>query len=73
MADVEIHIDETLDAEGRRRIAEKLRQHAGVLGADSREETPHIVIVKYDPQRTDSLELLDVVQHEGLHGELFGL
>jgi len=73
MADVTVHIDETLGEERLTEIASKLRAHNGVMGVAHREEKPHLMIVEYDPDRVSSSELLKAVQVHGIHAELIGL
>ena len=73
MADVTIHIDETIDAEARERIQDELCGMSGVMAASSHEEKPHLVVVEYDPERINSHRLLDTVTASGVHAQLIGL
>jgi len=73
MADVTVHIDETLGEEQLTMIAGTLRAHEGVMGVAHHEEKPHLMIIEYDPDRVSSGDLLKVVQGQGIHAELIGL
>ena len=73
LADVTVHVDETLDAATRTKLEEDLRAQDGVVSVHSSEGTPHLVVVTYDPDHTKSNEILGVVLGEQLHAELIGL
>ena len=73
MADVTVHIDETVPGERRTRIADIVRAHKGVMGVAHHDEKPHLMIVEYNPDAVTSQELLQVVLDQGVHAELIGL
>ena len=73
MADVTIHIDEAVAVEQREGLQDKLRTLDGVLAAASQDDTPHLVVVEYNPDLIDSREILDAVTDSGLHAELIGM
>jgi len=73
IADVTIHIDETLDRAKLEKLRDSLLGEAGVMAADYHEEKPHLMIVEYDPDRNNSGNLLKVVTTQGVHAELIGL
>ena len=73
LADVILHIDETVDHQAREEIQDLLRQMDGVMAADSHDEKPHLMVVGYDPDRTNSSDILKSVKDRGLHAELIGL
>ena len=72
-ADVTIHIDETLDWEKRVQIVTLLNAHNGVAAVIDSDETPHLMIVKYNPDEVTSSELLQIVLDTDGHAELIGL
>ncbi|MBD3609137.1 MAG: ATP-binding protein, partial [Gammaproteobacteria bacterium] len=45
----------------------------GVVAVGHHAKQPHLVVVEYDVDETDSAHLLAAVQAEGLHAELVGL
>ncbi len=73
IADVIIHVDETVDHDRRQAIAGKVRAHVGVTDVTHHDEKPHLMIVKYDPSAVTAQALLGVVRGEGVHAELIGL
>ncbi len=73
MADVTIHVDETIDRDRRAAIADRVRARAGVAGVAHHEQKPHLMIVEYDPAAVTAQALLKLVRDEGVHAELVGL
>jgi len=73
MADVMVHIDETIDHERRTKIADTVRAHKGVMAVAHHDEKPHVMIIEYNPNAVTSKELLQVVRNEGVRAELVGL
>ena len=73
MTDVTMHIDEETSSQKREELRNHLLQRDGVMAADCRDETPHLMVIKYNPDVVHSIELLDVARSSGLHAELFGL
>jgi hypothetical protein len=73
MADVTLHIDETIDHKRRAKIADTIRAHKGVTAVAFHDKKPHLMIVEYDPDTVASRQLLQVVLDQGVHAELVGL
>jgi hypothetical protein len=73
LADVLIHIDETLATEQRAEIEEHLRGLEGVVSVHNPADKPHLVLVEYRPDKTSSQDLLLNVRAMGVHAELVGL
>ncbi len=73
MADVTMHIDETVGHERRTKIADTVRGHNGVMAVAHHDEKPHLMIIEYNPDAVTSQELLQVVLDQGVHAELIGL
>lgn len=72
LADVTIHVDESLDQAARRKLENDLRSQDGVISVQPSEKAPHLLIVKYDPAHATSRKILKVVLGEQLHAELIG-
>lgn len=72
IADVTIHVDQSLDIERRSRIVETLKEQAGVSDVISKDDRPHLLIVRYDPAVLSSKSILQVVLDSGVHAELIG-
>jgi Glu-tRNA(Gln) amidotransferase subunit E-like FAD-binding protein len=72
MADVVIHINESVDHDRRTEIADIVRNHKGVMGVAHHDEKPHLMIVEYDPAEVHSKDLLQITLDQGVHAELVG-
>ncbi|MFO8153494.1 ATP-binding protein [Thioalkalivibrio sp.] len=73
VVDVTIHLDESLGAADREKIQDELRGLRGVVAASSQDETPHLVVVGYDPDAIDGRAILDTVTDSGIQAELVGM
>jgi hypothetical protein len=73
LADVTVHIDETLDPAARGRIEDKVRGLDGVVSYHNPDDKPHLAVVEYDPGKVKSSDILAAVTAEGVHAELIGL
>lgn len=73
LVDVTIHIDESIDADTRSDIGDRLRLMDGVMAASSHGDKPHLMVVEYDPDKLSSRDILDAVTKTGVHAELIGL
>ena len=72
-ADVTIHLDENLDKLTREDVRDAILAMDGVMAANCREKTPHLMMVVYGPEKVNSQELLETVQGKGVHAELIGM
>ena len=73
MADVTIHLNETIDHERRTQIADAVRTHKGVMAVAHHDAKSHLMIIEYDPDTVTSRELLQVALDQGVHAQLIGL
>ena len=73
LADVVVHIDQTLERERRSEIEEQLRAIDGVVSVHNPDDRPHLAIIEYNPDRTSSGVILNTVTVQGVHAELVGL
>ena len=73
MADVTIHLNETLDHERRTQIADTVRAYKGVMAVAHHDEKSHLMIIEYDPDVVTSRELLQVTLDQDVHAQLIGL
>ena len=73
LADVTLHIDETLNSEQLQSIEESLRALEGVVSVHNGQKTPHLAMVEYNPDITSSTDILTRVTNQGVHAELIGL
>ena len=73
VADVLLHIDETLPPEQLKTLESHLYKMGGVLRASNRDDKPNLIQVIYDPGKVQSHDVLVKVRSEGIHAELIGL
>lgn len=73
LADVVVHIDQTLERERRMEIEEQLRAIDGVVSVRNPDDRPHLALVEYNPDKTSSAAILNTVTIQGVRAELVGL
>jgi hypothetical protein len=73
LADVTVHIDQTLDARELGKLEEAFRAKDGVVSVHINPQKSHLVLLEYNPRKVYSGDLLSIVRHRGLKGELIGL
>lgn len=73
LADLLIHVNETLGASEQAFLEEELRKAKGVVAPRFNGKTPHLLLVSYDPEATDSRGLLDRVKSNGYTAQLVGM
>ena len=73
LADVTIHIDQTLETERRSAIEDALRAVDGVISVHMPDDRQHLVVVEYNPVKTNSAEVLGTVGEQGVRAQLIGL
>ena len=73
VADVIVHIDETLPLEQLKTLEDHIHKMGGVVSACNRDDKPHLISVTYDPEQVKSYDILVGVKSEGVHAELVGL
>ena len=73
LADVTLHIDENLSKERRADVETSLRAIEGVISVHNADKTPHLTVVEYNPEKTNSHSILDCVKRKGVHAELIGI
>jgi hypothetical protein len=73
VADVILHIDETLPLDQVKTLEKHLHNMGGILKASNHEDKPNLIQVIYDPKKVQSHDILLKVEGEGVHAELIGL
>lgn len=73
VADIMLHIDETLPADQLKTLENHLYKMGGVLSATNRDDKPNMILVSYDPDKVQSHDILVKVESEGIHAQLIGL
>jgi len=73
IADVVVHVDETLKPDQLKTIEDHIHKIGGVVSACNRDDQPHLILVTYNPERVKSIDILEKVRRDGVHAELVGL
>ncbi len=73
MADVMIHIDETLSKESLQNIEDAVRENECVISAGVPARNMHMMLVAYNPECASAADILARVQQAGVHAELVGM
>ena len=73
LADVIVHVDETLPIDELKTIEDHIHGMGGVVTACNRDDQPHLISVVYNPEKVQSNDILAKVRTEGVHAELIGL
>jgi len=73
LADVFVHIDETLPLDQLQTLEDHIHKIGGVVSACNRDDQPHFISVTYDPEQVKSHDILVKIESEGIHAELVGL
>lgn len=73
LADITLHVDETLDSDGLEQLEEAFRIRDGVVSVHTEPNRPHLFVIEYNPERVNSQDLLAITHFQGLHAELIGL
>ena len=73
IADVIVHVDETLPLDQLKTVEGHIHNMGGVVSACNRDDKPHLISVTYDPEKVKAHDILVKVESEGVHAELVGL
>ena len=73
LANVMLHVNETLDAPHRKALEETLRSEEGVVAVGNHDFAPSLMVVAYNPRSTNSASLLRRAADRGVHATLVGL
>ena len=72
MSDVMIHINESLSEEDRSALEESMRQIEGVIAPRFNPGKDHLMVVAYNPDKTNSAALLAKARSAGYTAQLIG-
>ena len=73
LADLVVHIDESLPAVRLDTIERHIHDLDGIVCACRRREQPHLMTVVYSPEHVAANDILANIEKEGVHAELVGL
>lgn len=73
LADLLVHVKETLGPTECASLEEELRKVDGVIAPRFNRETPHLLLVSYDPHKVEARDLLSRIRGGGYTAQLVGL
>ena len=73
IADVMIHIDETLPRDALTKLENTVREDECVISASVPAGKEHMMLVAYNPDCTTATDILARVSKQGIHAELVGI
>ena len=73
IADVMIHIDETLPQDALMKLENTVREDECVISASVPAGKEHMMLVAYNPDCTTATDILARVSKQGIHAELVGI
>jgi hypothetical protein len=73
LADVLVHVDQTLSHDRLVSLTSVIAALNGVATAEGHDAKPHLVIVTYDPEKVNSQNILATVKAQGVNAELIAL
>jgi hypothetical protein len=73
LADVLVHVDQTLSHDRLASLTSVIAALNGVATAEGHDAKPHLVIVTYDPEKVKSHDILAAVKAQGVNAELVAL
>ncbi len=73
LADVTLHVDQTLDDGQLKQLEAVFRKREGIVSVHINPHRRHLVLLEYNPKKVHSRDLVDILRYQGLHGELIGL
>lgn len=73
IADVMVHIDESLSVDSREEIRSTLRDNEYITSADFPPEREHMMLVTYNADRISAQDILGMVEQQGVRAELVGM
>ena len=73
LVDITLHVDKDTDTDERQFLEHGLRRIDGVVSVHIPGNRPHLITIEYDPDKTQSAHLLDMVQKIAGHSEMIGL
>ncbi len=73
LVDLLIHVKEALGSTERASLEDELRKVEGVIAPRFNRETPHLLLVSYDPREAEARNLLNRVKDIGYTAQLVGM
>lgn len=72
IADTILHINETLESRQYDVLEQHMRMQTGVVGAGHSDDSPHLMLIAYNPEQASPIKFIHMVEREGFHAERIG-
>jgi hypothetical protein len=72
IANVMVHVNESLDEEALHALEDDIRRDQGVVSVGHNPHRPHLLMVAYDSEAAPTSNLLHPFRQRGLHAQLVG-
>ena len=72
IADVMVHVNETLDEDTLRTLEDEVFENVGVVAVGHNPRHPHLLMVAYDSEVAQPFNFLGPIRGRGLHAQLVG-
>ncbi len=73
ISDVMIHINESLSKEARSSLENEMRKVDGVISPGFNPGKEHLLVIAYNPEKTDTAALLEKARAAGYTAQLVGM
>lgn len=73
IADVMVHVDESLNDESLHALEDEIRGDRGVVSVGHNPGKQHLLMVAYDSEVAHPVDFIQQLRERGLHAELVGL
>lgn len=73
IADVMVHVDESLDEESLHSLEDEIRGDRGVVSVGHNPGKLHLLMVTYDSEVARPVHFIQQLKERGVHAELVGL
>ena len=72
IADTLLHIDEPLESWQHDVLEQHMRMQNGVIGAGHSNNSPHVMMITYNPRQANAVKFIHLVEREGFHAVRIG-
>jgi len=73
VADILVHVKDTLDSVGVGEIKDEFNHMNGVSSVKMQEKNPHLMVVGFNPAQLKGVDMITQARHHGWHVSMVGL
>jgi cell division protein FtsX len=71
-SDIVVHINKSLDKQGRELFSNKIQKIAGVVSVTTQDKRPHLILIAYNDNKTKAQEVISNIRKTGAQAQLVG-